>query len=102
MPFFDENPLAKLALQPGHADGELDLRGLTSGEALDRIEQVLAKCKPSTRLLIRFEPAGEDGRETLFLPVGRHLLTARRDGRLKHCLPIADGAGYFVETSGDT
>lgn len=102
MPFFDENPLARLALQPGNTDSELDLRGLTLADALTRIEQALAECQPSTRLLIRFEPAGGDGRETLFLPIGRYLLAARRDRRLKRCLPTADGAGYFVETADDT
>jgi hypothetical protein len=101
MPFFDENPLSRLALQPDHTDSELDLRGLSPAEALERVDHALTECRPSTRILIRFEPAGEDGRETLFLPIGRHLLAARRNGRLKHCLPIADGAGYFVETSGE-
>lgn len=98
MPFFDDNPVGKLALPPGKADSELDLRGLTATEALDRVERLLNACNRSTRIFIRFDPAANDGRETLFLPLGRQLLAARRDGRLAHCLPTADGAGYFVET----
>lgn len=101
MPHFDENPLAKLALKPGDADRELDLSGLPPAKALERIEQFLTECRPSSRVLIRFEPAAHDGRETLFLPIGRHLLAARRERRLKQCLPTADGAGYFVVTADD-
>jgi hypothetical protein len=46
--------------------------------------------------LIRFAGARDDGRETLFLPIGRRLLQARRDGILSRCVPAADGAGYYI------
>lgn len=98
MPHFDTNPLHGLALQPGQAEAELDLRGLDTDSALARVEQLLAGADParprSYRLI--FDPARGDGTETLFQPLGRRLLQARRDGQLKSCLPLSDGAGYFI------
>ena len=95
MPYFDENPLQRLALQAEDADAEFDLRGLTNDLAMQRVERLLDEA-PDHTVLIRFDAARDDGRETLFLPLGRRLLAARRDGRIKRCLPAADGAAYFV------
>ena len=100
MPFFEQNPLTKLTLQPGAADHELDLRGIPRAAALQLVEHLLAAPEPAASYLIRFDPAANDGRETLFLPIGRRLLQARRDGQIAQCLPAADGAGYFVAFSG--
>jgi hypothetical protein len=97
MPFFDDNPLHRLALQADAADDELDLRGMDAAKALERIERLLTQSGGNGRLLIRFDAALGDGRETLFLPLGRRLLQARREGRLKRCLPAEDGAAYFIE-----
>lgn len=100
MPYFDDNPLDKLALEPGNADTELDLRGVAIADALEQVEQFLNTTQRRTTVLIRFDAAANDGRETLFLPLGRQLLEARRDGRLSRCLPVSDGAAYFIETAG--
>lgn len=98
MPHFDSNPLEGLAMQAGQAEAELDLRGLAREEALARVAELLDQRGPSAprsyRLL--FDPARGDGSETLFQPLGRLLLQARRDGRLKSCLPLPDGAGYYI------
>ena len=99
MPYFDENPLAGLALQPDAAEAELDLRGLPPEYALRRVDEALRAPDRPGSLLIRFDPASDDGRETLFLPLGRWLLAARREGRLQRCLPLADGSAYFVVLS---
>jgi len=96
MPFFDANPLEKLALQPDAADAELDLHGLTAAQAIQRVEQLLASDTTVTSYAIRFDAATEDGRETLFLPVGRCLLEARRTGRIARCLPLTAGNGFFI------
>lgn len=96
MPFFDDNPLGKLAFQPGDADAVLDLRGLDAAAALARLDALLTDPGVSRTYLVRFDPAVGDGRETLFLPLGRRLLEARRAGTLSRCLPAADGAGYFI------
>lgn len=101
MPYFDENPLAKLALQPGAAAAELDLQGLSSNDAMQQVERLLLAADRPASVLIRFDAAANDGRETLFLPLGRRLLAARRDGLLKSCLPTADGNAYYVRLSED-
>lgn len=100
MPYFDDNPLDKLSLQPGSADAQLDLRGLSAADALERVEALIDTTAHGTTVLIRFDAAANDGRETLFLPLGRRLLAARRSGRLARCLPVSDGAAYFIETAG--
>lgn len=100
MPFFDQNPLEKLVFQPGDAQALLDLSGVPSSEAMQRVEKLLSEPGAAASYLIRFDAANADGRETLFLPLGRRLLQARRAGRLKRCLPAADGAGYFIEFAG--
>lgn len=96
MPFFDANPLHKLAFEPGDAEAVLDLQGMPDEQALQAVEQLLRTPHSASSYLIRFDAAAEDGRETLFLPLGRRLLQARRDGQLARCLPAADGAGYFI------
>lgn len=96
MPFFDQNPLEKLIFQPGDAEAVLDLRGLLPDAAMERVESLLNGTPKAKSYLIRFDPAGLDGHETLFLPLGRRLLQARREGRLGRCLPTHDGAGYFI------
>lgn len=96
MPYFDENPLGKLALQSGETEMELDLRGLPADEAMQRVEALLQEQAPPARVLIRFDPATGDGRETLFLPLGRRLLAARKAGQLHSCLPTASADGYVI------
>ena len=96
MPFFDANPLDKLAFEPGDAEAVLDLQGMPDEQALQAVEQLLQTTQAANSYLIRFDAAQADGRETLFLPLGRRLLQARREGLLARCLPAADGAGYFI------
>jgi hypothetical protein len=96
MPFFDDNPLAGLAFQAETAQAELDLRGLSREEAMQALESLLHEPRRAQSYLVRFDPAGGDGRETLFLPAGRRLLEARREGLLARCLPTTDGAGYYI------
>lgn len=98
MPYFDENPLSKLALQGDAAEAELDLRGLPANEALSQVESLLqaTQARQPSSVRIRFDPARGDGRETLFLPLGRRLLEARKAGLLRSCLPTPDGDGYLI------
>lgn len=55
-----------------------------------------------TTVVIRLDPATAVSGETLFLPVGRQLLDARRRGLVErfHPLPLADGGGFYVEVPG--
>ena len=96
MPYFDENPLKKLAFQAGDADALLDLRGMDTEMAVQKVEKLLSGPIPGKSFLIQFDPAAGDGRETLFQPLGRRLLQARRDGVLSRCLPAADATAYFI------
>jgi hypothetical protein len=96
MPYFDDNPLEQLAFQAGDAEALLDLQGLSAEQAMQAVEKLLLEPASAKSFLIRFDAAGDDGRETLFQPLGRRLLQARREGRLNRCLPASDGAGYFI------
>jgi hypothetical protein len=96
MPYFDENPLHKLVFQAEDAEATLDLRGMTNEMAMQQVERLIADGGNKKTWLIRFDPAIDDGRETLFLPLGRRLLEARRTGLIARCLPASDGAAYFI------
>jgi hypothetical protein len=102
MPFFDKNPLQNLAFQPDDADATLDLRGISHAEALSRVESLLDDPGVPASYLVLFDRAEKEGTETLFLPLGRKLLEARRQGLLTRCLPIADGGGYFIAFRSDS
>ena len=97
MPYFDHNPLEKLAVEAADAGAQLDLRGLPSGHAMRSVERLLAHATAGESFLIRFDPARGDGRETLFQPLGKRLLRARREGRLVRCLPVPDGDAFFIQ-----
>jgi len=96
VPEFETNPLNNLAFQPGDADAELDLCGRNTDDAIAILEDLLNKQGPSGSYFIRFDAADGGGQETLFLPIGRYLLQARKSGRIRRCLPMQDGAGYFI------
>lgn len=100
MPYFEENPLEKLAFQAGNAEALLDLRGIPAEQAMQAVEKLLREPVSAKSFLIRFDAAANDGRETLFQPLGRRLLQARQEGRLNRCLPASDGAGYFIIFAG--
>ena len=101
MPFFEQNPLSGLGGTGQRAEAELDLRGLAFDEALRRVETLLTgeRAGGAFSYLIRFDPAVPGGGETLFLPLGRRLLAARRAGILDSCLPLPDGAAYYIGLS---
>ncbi len=98
MPYFEQNPLQQLAIQVGEIEAEIDLRGYALGPALARIARVLdPKSGSPRRYAVRFDPPRGDGTRTLFQPVGRFLLEARRQGRIARCLPLPDGTGFYLE-----
>jgi len=96
MPYFDENPLAKIAFQASDADALLDLQGMPAEQAMQAVEKLLREPASAKTFLIRFDAAADDGRETLFQPLGKRLLQARREGQLSRCLPTSDGTSYFI------
>lgn len=99
MPSFDDNPLQHLALLSADAEVTLDLRGLDHDTALNHVT-ALIETPEAGSYLIRFDGARNDGVETLFQPLGRQLLAARKAGQLTRCLPIPDGDGYYIEFPG--
>ncbi len=106
MPHFDEFYAGKLRGSHGVADAEdvLDLRGATLDEAKDRIQDILERSRfaSAKAIAIRLDPPAQGGGETLFQPVGRWLLEARKRGWIEHLrtLPAPDGLGFHVELAG--
>ncbi|WP_421710293.1 hypothetical protein [Algihabitans sp.] len=104
MPLFDQDRIKDLVGDHASADYELDLRGLSWAEARIAIERTLEdhSSTEATALVIRIDPATPTSGETLFLPVGRHLLEARRRGRIRSFTPLpeGDGGGFHVELPG--
>jgi hypothetical protein len=101
MPHFEENPLANLALKPDAVEQRLDLTGLSQPDAMRQVEQLLNASQRPNGVSIHFSAAANDGKETLFLPLGRRLLEARRAGLLKSCLPTAEGNAYVIRFADD-
>lgn len=101
MPYFELEEARKFLGDAAGDGDELDLRGLARGAALRLLDDAIAPVKPgqTARLRIRIDPPVSGGGETLFLPLGHHLLSARRNGRIRHFLPIQPdgGAGFLVE-----
>ena len=104
MPLFEPGSLH--ALVGDQADGEytLDLRGASLSDAQSAIAELLEQSRPDdlTSVVVRIDPATPTSGETLFLPVGRQLLEARKHGLITrfHPLPEADGGGFYVELPG--
>ena len=104
MPHFDHDQIRELVGDQASADYELDLRGLTEAEARIAIERMLEDqgFVETTTVVIRIDPATPTSGETLFLPVGRQLLDARRRELVRRFTPLpeADGGGFHVELPG--
>ncbi len=99
MPYIDIRELMQIAGPEREADLEIDLAGLSPEAARARIDETLRRAAPDAcRVIFRFPPATEGSGETLFQPVGRHLLSLRRAGRIRRLEQLQDlGAGFYVE-----
>ena len=104
MPLFDEEQIRDLVGDQASADYELDLRGVSAAHARIAIERMLERRRfaEATTVVIRIDPATPTSGETLFLPVGRQLLEARRRKLVHRFMPLpdGDGGGFFVELPG--
>lgn len=90
----DDFDISGLFGSNAQAEAEIDLRGLELIPALEKLGHGLAHLRARTvRVLI--DPASPTSGETLFQPVGRYLLEARRDGDVLAMSPLQakDGAG---------
>ena len=106
MPHFEEFYANKLRGSLGLTDAEavFDLREATREQAAASIQDMLERSRfaqPKT-VAIRLSPPPEGGGETLFQPVGKALLEAKKRGWIERLqtLPTDDGIGFYVELAG--
>lgn len=106
MPHLEDYYANKLRGSLGITDAEavLDLRGAHADKALASIRDMLERSRfaSSKTVAIRLDPPPQGGGETLFQPVGRQLLEARRRGWIERLqtLPAQDGLGFYVTLAG--
>ena len=106
MPHFDEFYASKLRGGLGVTDAEsvLDLRAASREKAAASIQDMLERSRfsPSKAVAIRLDPPPEGGGETLFQPVGKALLEAKKRGWIDRLqtLPVQDGLGFYVVLAG--
>lgn len=85
---------------PGTAESELDLRGRRENDALVLLGEALEESSRQGHeaLLVRFDPATATSGPTLFQPVGKLLVDAKKRGIVSHCHPLIeeDSGGFYV------
>lgn len=85
---------------PGTPDIELDLRGHRENDALKLLGEALDESSRQGHeaLLVRFDPATATSGPTLFQPVGKFLVDAKKKGIVSHCHPLVeeDSGGFYV------
>ena len=101
MPLFEPDGVRALVGDRATGEGTLDLRGASLEDARSAISEMLEgrRADDPTSVAVRIDPATAISGETLFLPIGRQLLEARKQGLVTrfHPLPEADGGGFYVE-----
>lgn len=98
MPFFDPADADSLASENLAVDAKIDLDGLSADAAVMKVDEALASSPVAdreTRLWFWFAPASPTSGETLFLPVGRRLRDAVRNGIAVRAMPAQKG-GWIV------
>jgi hypothetical protein len=106
MPSFDPFYADKLRGTLGVVDAEavLDLRGVARAKAETSLKDMLERSRfaQGKAVAVRLDPPPEGGGETLFQPIGRMLLDAKRRGWVERLqtLPAADGLGFYVFLAG--
>ena len=102
MPFLSEDELRRLTGDPTPVDEVLDLVDQEREAALLMVESLLAGARSGKprRVAIRFAPAVAGGGETLFLPLGRRILEARKRGLVVRFAPLPNGDGFVATLPG--
>ena len=106
MPHFEEFYADKLRGTLGVADAEsvLDLRSASREQAAASLQDMLERSRFAQRkaVAIRLAPPPAGGGETLFQPVGKALLEAKKRGWIERLqtLPAHDGLGFYVVLAG--
>ncbi|MEK9673733.1 MAG: hypothetical protein VW268_14720 [Rhodospirillaceae bacterium] len=101
---FDDIELKRLIGYDDRAEYELDLCGLDRAHAEESVRQMLEKSRfrAPRSVIVRLDPPGPDTGETLFQPIGRQLLAARKKGVLEKLSPLPPhaGSGFYLITRG--
>ena len=106
MPHFEDFYANKLRGSLGLTDAEsvLDLRSANRARAEASIADMLQRSRfaKGKTVAVRLDPPPEGGGETLFQPIGRALLDAKRRGWIDRLqtLPAGDGLGFYVALAG--
>ncbi|MDF2811062.1 MAG: hypothetical protein K0S56_2093 [Microvirga sp.] len=106
MPHFEDFYADKLrgALGVADADAVLDLRETSREGAAAAIQDMLERSRlgDAKTVAIRLSPPPQGGGETLFQPIGKALLEAKKRGWIERLqtLPAQDGLGFYVALSG--
>lgn len=106
MPHFEDQYAEKLLGTLGRADADavMDLSGASVEQALASLHQMIERSRFGERrsVAVLIDPPKEGGGETLFQPVGRKLLEARKSGIIErlHALPARDGLGFYLSFAG--
>lgn len=99
------DPIAMIAGKAFETEAILDLRGMSRNAALAKLRVLIdVKAGPGPRLwAVRIDPAKPGGGETLFQPVGRYLLQAKRARKIFAVAPLADppGGGFAIDLGAD-
>ena len=104
MPLFDPESARTLVGNLADSEHTLDLRGVSLHDAKWAISDTLQqrRSEDSIRVVVLIDPATPTSGETHFIPIGRQLLQARKQGLISrlHPLPEADGGGFYIELPG--
>lgn len=86
------------------AEYELDLQGLDRAHATESVSRMVERSRflAPRSILVRLDPPPEGGGETLFQPIGRQLLDAKKAGFLSSLSPLPEpaGLGFHIVTAG--
>lgn len=95
------DPMTMLGRGGIETHATLDLRGLKREAALAKLQALVdAHVAPAPHLYaVLIDPAVPGAGETLFQPVGRYLLDAKRAGKIFAVTPLADppGGGFAID-----
>jgi hypothetical protein len=106
MPHFDEFYANKLRGGLGVTDAEsvLDLRGAPREQAAASLQDMLERSRfgAAKAVAVRLDAPAEGGGETLFQPIGKALLEAKKRGWIDRLqtLPAQDGLGFYLLLAG--
>ncbi len=92
----DVHRALRLLERGADADYEIDLSGLDLAHALASIDQMIERQRfreAERQVRVRLDPATARSGETLFQPVGRHLLGLMKRELVLRCTPLAGDAG---------